>query len=237
LTSITIPASVEVICQDCFESCKSLSTVTFEHDSQLKSIAGAAFMFSGIEVITIPPKVQTIVGICESLREIEFECGSQVIYFEVRAFRECRIATITIPASLICRGEYCFIKGEVRREVRFESGSNLQRIDRWAFMDSGLERIHIPASLQVLGPGCFERCKKLREVTFEENSQLTEIEPEVFLDSAVTWIELGPNCHMFTGESFLGLKGVVISKENRFLSSYDSLLPCFAGQRAIRYFV
>jgi hypothetical protein len=38
LTAIMIPASVKILCEECFESCTSVKSVTFESDSKLERI-------------------------------------------------------------------------------------------------------------------------------------------------------------------------------------------------------
>jgi hypothetical protein len=58
----------------------------------------------------------------------------------------------------------------------------------------------------------------------------------VFVDTKVTSIELGPKCEEFNAASLKGLRGVTISKENRLLTAYDSLLVSVKTKRAIRYF-
>jgi hypothetical protein len=56
LKSICIPARVEIICSDCFASCKSLTSYKFELNSRLKPIAFSAFSFcSPLRLICIPP--------------------------------------------------------------------------------------------------------------------------------------------------------------------------------------
>ena len=91
LTSIEIPASVETIEATAFEGCSSLTTVTFEKGSQLKTIEGGydssyyhgAFSdCSALTSIEIPASVETIEAAafkgCSSLATVTFEKGSQL---------------------------------------------------------------------------------------------------------------------------------------------------------------
>jgi hypothetical protein len=64
LTSIHIPASVEVICENCFESCHLLVSVTFEQDCKLSRLESSAFFSSGLISIHIPVSVEVICRSC-----------------------------------------------------------------------------------------------------------------------------------------------------------------------------
>jgi hypothetical protein len=83
LTSIHIPASIELIDNECFQTCRSLSIVTFEGGSRLKAIGYEAFGRSGIAAVTIPASVEVLCQSCFSgcrfLREVRFERGSQLV--------------------------------------------------------------------------------------------------------------------------------------------------------------
>ena len=91
LTSIEIPASVETIGASAFKGCSKLATVTFEKESQLKTIGGGYSepnyygVFSDCTALTsieIPASVETIEAAafkgCSSLATVTFEKGSQL---------------------------------------------------------------------------------------------------------------------------------------------------------------
>jgi hypothetical protein len=46
LKSIIIPSSVEIFCQSCFASCKSLESFMLENDSRLQRIKKSVFLDS-----------------------------------------------------------------------------------------------------------------------------------------------------------------------------------------------
>jgi hypothetical protein len=56
LTSIHIPASVEVLCERCFSDCESLTSVTFELHSKLREVGVNSFVRSPhLHLIKYPP--------------------------------------------------------------------------------------------------------------------------------------------------------------------------------------
>ena len=84
LKSISIPQSVINIGESCFRRCDTLTDITFEPNSQLKTIGSFAFSSSGITSIKIPSSVERIgcdcFNNCRNLKEIIFE--SNVEFFD-----------------------------------------------------------------------------------------------------------------------------------------------------------
>ena len=152
ITFIEIPASVETIEAAAFKGCSKLATVTFEKDSQLKTIGGGysysnyygAFSDCPITSIEIPASVTTIEASafydCSSLATVTFEKGSQ-------------LKTI----------------GGGYSESTFSSYYG-------AFSDcTALTTIEIPASVETIEAAAFKGCSSLATVTFEQGSQLKTI--------------------------------------------------------------
>jgi hypothetical protein len=58
LTTIEVPASVEVLCKVCFSKCKSLTSVIFESNSKLRDVAADCFEQSPrLHPIDYPPSL------------------------------------------------------------------------------------------------------------------------------------------------------------------------------------
>ena len=144
LTSIEIPASVETIEATAFKDCSSLVSVTFEKDSQLKSIGGgykrsetSSFHYgafsdcTALTAIEIPANVETIETSafwgCSSLATVTFEKGSQLKTIS-RAFSSCPIISIEIPASVETIEASAFGGCSKLATVTFEKGSQLKTI-------------------------------------------------------------------------------------------------------------
>jgi hypothetical protein len=90
LTSIIIPASVEIFHKQCFSNCKSLTSIIFEPNSQLHRIQEFAFTFSRFTSIIIPASVELLCTSsffnCKSLAAITLKSNSQLHRIEEFAF-------------------------------------------------------------------------------------------------------------------------------------------------------
>ena len=197
LKTVEIPASVETIGSYAFKGCSSLTTVTFEKGSQLKTIGeeydGGAFSgCSALTSIEIPASVETIESYafygCSSLTTVTFEEGSQLKTIGGSAFESLRITHIEIPASVETIGSSAF-KG-----------------------CSALTSIEIPASDETIGSSAFKGCSSLTTVTFEEGSQLKTIGGGysyegyhgAFSDCPITSIEIPASVETIGSAAFAG---------------------------------
>ena len=143
LRSVVIPTNVTTVGYSAFKRCSSLTTVTFEKESQLKTIGGDYYYgaFSDCTALTsieIPASVETIGNTafsdCSSLATVTFEKGSQ---------------------------------------LKIIGGGYSSSYYYGAFLGcSSLTSIEIPASVETIEATAFKRCSKLTTVTFEKGSQL-----------------------------------------------------------------
>ena len=151
LRSVVIPTNVTTVGYSAFKRCSSLTTVTFEKESQLKTIGGDYYYggaFSDCTALTsieIPASVETIGNTafsdCSQLATVTFEKGSQLKT----------------------------IGGGYSSSSHFGTYSDYYG----AFSDcSSLTSIEIPASVETIEATAFKRCSKLTTVTFEKGSQL-----------------------------------------------------------------
>jgi hypothetical protein len=111
ITSVIIPRHVQILCSYCFSDCSSLSSISFESDSELTRIESNAFYScSSLKSITIPRHVQILCSSCfsdcKSPSSISFETDSELVRIETRAFAVTRTSSAVVPGSV------SFIAGE-----------------------------------------------------------------------------------------------------------------------------
>ena len=190
LRSVVIPTNVTTVGYSAFKRCSSLTTVTFEKESQLKTIGGDYYYgaFSDCTALTsieIPASVETIGNTafsdCSSLATVTFEKGSRLKTIGNNAYYRCTsLTSIEIPASVETIEKKAFMHCSSLATVTFEKGSQLKTIagDSYdgAFSDcTALTSIEIPASVETIEATAFKRCSKLTTLTFEKGSLLKTI--------------------------------------------------------------
>jgi hypothetical protein len=62
LKSITILRHVQILCSDCFSHSDSLSSISFEMDSELTGIEAEAFAAAALSLVAVPVNVSFIAG-------------------------------------------------------------------------------------------------------------------------------------------------------------------------------
>lgn len=180
--SIKIPETVTTIGTRAFYYCGSLTTVTFEENSQLTSIGDDAFAASGITDITLPESVTSI--------------GDS-------AFNSCQIKSITFPDGITEIGDSAFAFCENLKTVIFGENSIIETMGEKVFHTcrkltdvtlpksllnissemltgcSSLTNIIVPDNVKSIGTKAFSSAG-LKSITFGENSQLVSIDDYAF---------------------------------------------------------
>jgi hypothetical protein len=159
LTSIIIPANVNSIGYDAFREASSLSSVSFEENSQLASIEHDVFRNTSLSSITIPASVGSIGNFAfkdaSSLASVTFEEGSQLTSIGTNVFADSGVTSITIPASVESIGSKAFNGATSLSSVTFEENSQLASIEINVFRDTALTSIIIPANVTSIGSYAF----------------------------------------------------------------------------------
>jgi hypothetical protein len=197
LESISVPASVEVLCARCFAGLDHLSSLTFEPGSKLRAIEGSVFSdCPSLESISLPPSLAVISGLLFAESSIErvivdesnphyFVSDDFLVAFEgmrlIRYFGHSE--TVTIGRDIEALGKFSFGGSRSLVTVAFEADSRLTGFDMSAFSScSALTSICIPAEVDYIGGFCFSGCTSLAEVRFEQGSKLTRICRGAFLE-------------------------------------------------------
>jgi hypothetical protein len=192
LESIMIPCSVQILGSSCFAWCHSLSSITFESNSQLTRSESWAFDLSSFQSILIPRSVEILCSNCLSncgLSSITFESNSRLTRIESCAFAFLSLQSIVIPRNVRFIDGSAFA-GVIQLSISIESGNNIFVIENGFLIDvihhklirnfSTSSTIIIPSDIEILGSSSFSGCGLLSSISFEYPSQLKRIESMVF---------------------------------------------------------
>jgi hypothetical protein len=194
LKAFTVPMSVEIIGDRCFESCPWLEAITFEESSRLRRIGEGAFLKCRLMSIAIPASVEEIDGsafVGCPLYEIRVAQESQNFRVAgtllstadgtqiVRCFG--REREIVVAKRVEVLGKSCFEACSHIERVVFESDSKLRLIGSSAL--AGCEiitSIAIPAAVEMIDESAFRRCLGLEECLMTEDANLVGIGKAAF---------------------------------------------------------
>ena len=214
LRSVVIPTNVTTVGYSAFKRCSSLTTVTFEKESQLKTIGGDYYYgaFSDCTALTsieIPASVETIGNTafsdCSSLATVTFEKGSRLKTIGNNAYYRCTsLTSIEIPASVETIEKKAFKGCSKLTTVTFEKGSQLKIIGGGFDTNVGYRYIY----------GAFSELKNLMTVDMSACTQVEIIEecafyndPELRLFKVST--ETPPTCE---NNAFVGINPYSVLK-------------------------
>lgn len=160
LTSITIPANVEVIDRAAFQNCQKLTELKFEQGSKLKTIKGGYTSYN--------INCYGTFANCTALTAVEIPSNIETI--EEAAFKGCsQLANVT------------FEKNSNLKIIKGGYDTMQEYYNYGAFTDcTALKSIEIPASVETIGVSAFLGCTQLETVFFEIGTKLKEIEGASF---------------------------------------------------------
>ena len=156
LTSITIPANVEVIDRAAFQNCQKLTELKFEQGSKLKTIKGGYTSYN--------INCYGTFANCTALTAVEIPSNIETI--EEAAFKGCtNLTSVT------------FGRNSNLKIIKGGHDTHYEHINYGAFTDcTALKSIEIPASVETIGVSAFLGCTQLESVFFEIGTKLKEIE-------------------------------------------------------------
>ena len=103
LTSITIPTNIEVIGENAFTNCTSMTSVTFSHPSKLQIIGYHSFYLTSLTEVTIPATVEYVgidaFGVINTLQKVVFadvqsgETAAEYVTVKTNAFNNSKAIT------------------------------------------------------------------------------------------------------------------------------------------------
>ncbi len=129
-----------------FDSCKSLKSVTFAQNGDLKTLTQETFLnCTALESVTLP----------DGLEEIQR-----------KAFMNTKLTSVSIGAVVTKIDTNAFADTGNLTTVKFAENGSINTIGNYAFNNSGLTSIEIPSTVTSLGKQAFMGCAHLETVTF-----------------------------------------------------------------------
>lgn len=185
LEMITIPSHVTQINISAFADCKSLRSVEYSPNSELRSINECLFEGSSIENIVIPPSVEILDKFWYNGLNENFSISISPENHNFSWFNEKILLGKTNPSN----DDFDVIVF-VKRNIRsIEIPSFIKKIGSCAFEScKHLTRINIPMNITEIGDYAFSGCTSLRECEFAQNSELQIIGKNAFTETILNRI-------------------------------------------------
>lgn len=174
IKAVVIESGVTTIGSHAFDTCRNLTSVTFNGSSQLTTIGKDAFyQCRSLTGITLPESVTSIGASafyqCTALTSITIPEGVTAI--DERTFYNCSsLASINIPEGVTAIGEDAFSGCSSLTSVTFTGSSQLTTIGESAFYRcSSLTGIALPESVTSIGGEAFRACENLTKINIPES--------------------------------------------------------------------
>ena len=195
------------------------NTITFDENSEIRTIEKYAFYHTNISTINIPEHVKYIgkyaFAKCDELKAVSFHFGSELEVIESNAFNGILISQLSLPATILqlkegwCSDILSFHEVKIYQPLgASEYVANISFFDdnfligksnvKNDFFDvlilarRDIKSAKIPEFVRVIGPYAFENCTCLETIEFSDNSNLEIIEHNAFSKSSIQAISI-PN--------------------------------------------
>ena len=170
ITSISLPNTISVMGDACFESCSRLESVTLP--AGLTSLGNSCFYdCRNLASVTLPEGITTL-GVncfyrCTSLTPVTLPEGIEELGYQ--CFYGCTsLESVVLPGSLRTIGNNCFYDCSALKSVTF-GGSIGALPEKCFYRCTSLESIALPEGVKELGENCFYSCSNLASVTLPES--------------------------------------------------------------------
>lgn len=213
IRSISLPASVEEIGEECFRHCLNLLNFDIPVDSRLRRLnkdsVGGKRMFvqqgwsyqtrPSFGTLYIPDSMEELGE--DSLQHVvtpmHFAYGKSLKLrrFGVRAFAYDKgeigtIRSITIPDTIEEIDRECFQYAICLQTVHFGANTRVKVLGFQAFAWSGLVKFTVPKTVEVIENFCFYHCESLLCLCFEADSHLRTIGRSAFAVTKIVSLEV-----------------------------------------------
>ncbi|KAK8886506.1 hypothetical protein M9Y10_041970 [Tritrichomonas musculus] len=243
--TVFIPSSIKVIGSYAFMHCR-LQKVTFEENSQLKTIEKKVFSKSSIKIIEIPPSVIDLkdgwlgerYGRVQVIISPDNKCykyvdDNSIIVgksdinnddFDILVFADKNIKKVIIPASIKYISSFAFYYCHQLENVDFSLCSNLTFIGEKAFYWTSIISVEIPANVEQIEKNAFGQCTSLKTVNFSPDSRIRVLSESVFGETLIESFTITKNVEVLKDKWCAGMQHVTsisISNENKNFKFLD----------------
>lgn len=215
---IIIPRSIRIngkeefiitsIAEKAFMNERTIETIKFSENSEIKTIGKNAFSYTLLENVSIPSSVTNICEFsfsnCFRLQTINFSENSELRIIENNSFAFSPIKSISIPSSIDrlkegwCCGtinltEINIFPNKNQNNICFYNENYIlgkldNKSDKFnvlVFARRNIEHAEIPDFIKVIAPFAFHKCVNLKNISFSENSELERIDKSAFSFSSL----------------------------------------------------
>ena len=182
ITSLNVPASVQIIRDSAFFGCRGMTDVTFAAGSGLLTVERKAFYDTALASIAIPASVTSILKLAfsnSSLTTITVDSNNSTFYVENN----------TLYQKSGINNTHTLVQYPIgRTEVTYIIPNTVEIIGMDAFYDAtNITSLEIPASVKTISSGSFAQ-SGITSFTFAEGSVLETIDWSAFGSTAFTSI-------------------------------------------------
>lgn len=179
ITSVVLPASLEVFEGGVFSNCYGIAKVSLSGPSENYVVEDNMLLTKDRSTLVwVPSDHKGNIEIPEGVETIgEYACG-EIRYFDSLSFPSTLktiapyaffynvgITSIEIPASVTSIGESAFDRCTKLTSITFNEG--LQSLGRYAFSETSAKTLALPSSLKTIGENCFFGCS-FSSIAFSE---------------------------------------------------------------------
>ena len=191
----SIPSSFQSIGPSAFYRKSNLNKITFEPDSQLKSIGSQAFSLCyNLQTFEFPPSIETIgreaFSNCSQLEIANFSVHFNLQKIDEYAFMYCTsLTTLIFPTTeaMLLSNDFVLITLSLKSFYNCENLNTLQLGDCISIIGEScfqycydIQSVTIPSSCTSIGQYAFDGCSSLRECIFSEDSPIETLSSFLF---------------------------------------------------------